>query len=247
MNSILENNSVALALSAAVFMLVMMVTLAVMTYIVSKNKESRYAQEYHRAVLSSMRDSYEGRIGELNREMTATPERWRDANHLLLSAQSLRSQNQAKIVVGQTDYLSSLGFRAPDYVIDPKLILVLTPFAEEERETFETVQRVCSKAGFRCVRGDEEYTPSDVLTHVVRLIVKARIVIANVSSRNPNVFYELGVAQALGKQTILIAERLQGVPFDIANQRILIWQNKQELEKTLTESLLKAMAEAPVN
>jgi hypothetical protein len=238
--------SVELISLAGLFLGIIGAVLALMMLLITRNRLSHYERAEQRAVLSEMRNSFEQQIAKLSAQMTATEERWRDANHLIISAQKGPAQNETFAVQPENEFLRGFHLRAPDYVVDPKLILVLTPFADEERETFEVIQKTCVRNGFRCLRGDEEYAPSDVLAHVIQLIVKARIVVANVTSRNPNVFYELGIAHALGKQTILVARGLEAVPFDIARLRILIWHNFEELERRLTETLLRTIAETRV-
>jgi hypothetical protein len=238
-----EQNSVLLV--AATLVSVAMLVLTSMMLLILRNRTSRYEIKAHRAVLSAMRESYESQIAHLSREMTATADRWRDANHLLLSAQRSPQQSEPKEVQPATGFLKGLKLEPSDYIVDPKLILVLTPFSEDERRTFQIIQRICTQAGFRCVRGDEDYTPSDILSHVVKLIVKARIIIGNISGRNPNVFYELGIAHALGKQTLLISQALDDVPFDVAGLRILLWRSRQDLEQSLSQALLRIMADDP--
>jgi hypothetical protein len=139
--------------------------------------------------------------------------------------------------------LRTLNLGPDDLTVDPKLGVVLTPFADEERGTFDAIQRACSRRGYRCIRGDEEYTPGDILSHVLRLIVKARVVIANVGTRNPNVFYELGFAHAMGKQTILVSRSIERVPFDVRALRILIWSDYDQLQTDVGEMLLRTVAE----
>lgn len=213
------------------------------TYMASK-RQSHYDLESHKAVLSAVRDSYESQIARLSKEMTATNDRWRDANHLVLSGQKNIEQPQ---VADHTAFLQSFRLTAADYVVDPKLIVVLTPFADDEYDTFRTIKAACERGGFRCIRGDEEYTPSDILGHIVRLVVKARIIIANVDSRNPNVFYELGIAHALSKQTILVSRNLTEVPFDIKGFRILTWTTQDDLRDGIQTNVLKALtSELPV-
>jgi hypothetical protein len=240
LNDFVQTNFAALTILTA-FITVLLAVLSFMMLLIFRRQSSHYEQELQRAVLSAMRDSYETRIAVLNREMTATKERWEDANHLLLSAQKSPQQKVAHTVQPESEFLRTFRFRAPDFVVDPRLIIVLTPFSEDERRAFEIIQKTCTEAGFKCIRGDEEYTPSDILSHIVRLIVKARIVIANVTSRNPNVFYELGVAHAMGKQTILVSESSE-VPFDIAGLRIVFWTNPAELRTRLTETLLRTIS-----
>jgi hypothetical protein len=220
--------------------------LGVMMALIQRRQSSHYEREMHRAVLSAMRESYEAQIASLTREMTATADRWKDANHLLVSAQTAPQQITSTPVPREAPFLKSFKLQDPDYIVDQKLILVLTPFTDEERETFEIIKKICNDAGFRCIRGDEEYTPTDILSHVVKLIVKARIVIGNISSRNPNVFYELGVAHTLGKQTVLVSKSLDDVPFDVAGLRILIWSSRQDLEQKLSQTLLRTVSDSVV-
>jgi hypothetical protein len=168
----------------------------------------------------------------------ATQQRWEDVNHLLLTAQKKQSdtpymaRNPSTFLRDQNvdDRIS----------IDPKLILVLTPFSTEESKTFDVIKRVCNRNGFRCIRGDEEFVPTDILSHVVKLITQARLVIANIGSRNPNVFYELGIAHAFDKQTLLISRTLEHV----VGKRILLFSSPEELESILTETLLQIFANA---
>lgn len=69
------------------------------------------------------------------------------------------------------------------------------------------------------------------------------MIVANIDGRNPNVFYELGIAHALGKEVILIAKSVEEVPFDIRSNKLIIYKDIQELsaslKKELTRSLVK--------
>jgi hypothetical protein len=62
------------------------------------------------------------------------------------------------------------------------------------------------------------------------------------TERNPNVYYELGIAHSFDKPTILIAQKIEDVPFDIQSKRILIYKKVEELRAPLTESLLQTVA-----
>jgi hypothetical protein len=208
------------------------------TTVMAAKRKSHWDIETQKAVLSAVRESYESQIARLSKEMTATNERLTDANHLVLSGQT---KSDLTNVADQSTFLKAFRLRAADYVVDPKLIVVLTPFAEDEFETFAEIKSACERGGFKCVRGDEEYTPADILGHIIRLIVKARIVIANVDSRNPNVFYELGVAHALSKQTILISRNVTDVPFDIKGLRILTWKTHDDLRQGIQAHVLRAL------
>src|SRR5689334_15801453 len=67
---------------------------------------------------------------------------------------------------------------------------------------------------FVCHRADQSARPSEIITHVIDQLATAEIVIADLSGRNPNVFYELGVRHAVNSNTILITNDIDDVPFD---------------------------------
>jgi hypothetical protein len=212
------------------------------TYLRDRNF-SHYDREKGRAELSEMRESYEQRIGELSKQLTATETRFRDVNHLLISSQNAQKEGISSDKVPLTGFLQSMGIRSVDIEIDKGLVFVLTPFGEEYLPTFRKIAEICNEVGLRCVRGDEEEASGDILAHILRTMVKARIIIANVSSRNPNVFYELGIAHALGKPTILIAESMNRVPFDIAAKRVMIFSSLDQLRDVLLPALARALRE----
>ena len=88
---------------------------------------------------------------------------------------------------------------------------------------------------------DDSNISSNILAHVIEEMLSAKIVIANISGRNPNVFYELGIAHALGKPVLLISESLSDIPFDIHSQRILAFRDERELTKNLNKWLIETL------
>lgn len=75
----------------------------------------------------------------------------------------------------------------------------------------------------RCVRGDHDTRPGEIIAGIVRELVESEIAIAVLSGHNPNVFYELGVRHALSNSTILMAESEDDVPFDLRTQRMILY------------------------
>ena len=74
---------------------------------------------------------------------------------------------------------------------------------------------------------------------MLKYIVQARIIIANINGRNPNVLYELGVAQALDKSVILVSKEPKDLPIDIQSQRFLIYSDSTSLADSLKTELQK--------
>lgn len=210
-------------------------------YLRNKNNSIKlnYDIEKHHALLSLMRENYEDKIAELNSRLLATEERWKDVNHLLMKAQDSHQYNDMKNSINTNNFLKNFGVDIYDKRIDSNLVFVLTPFGKNEFSTFNVIQMVIARYGFRCVRGDEEFVKGDILPHIVSLIVRCRFVVANISGRNPNVYYELGIAHALGKPTILVSRGLKNVPFDLQSKNIVIFENNFDLEHKLRESIAR--------
>lgn len=206
-----------------------------------ERSQSKYNEERHRAELSAMRAALEHSISNMNMQLMATEQRWRDVNHLLISAQDAQATHAPEQRAAVTSFIRELGISDEEAVVDPKLIFVLTPFADEEEATYQAIKEVCDRTGFTCMRGDEQYVSGDLLRHIVRLIARARVVIANVGTRNPNVFYELGIAQAIGKQTILVSRTIEELPFDLRSQQIVLFHEPQQLSTRLAESLVRTI------
>ncbi|MEV4508315.1 hypothetical protein AB0K00_05085 [Dactylosporangium sp. NPDC049525] len=90
-----------------------------------------------------------------------------------------------------------------------------------------------SKCGFECVRGDDMFGSNVVMADVLAAIQKARVVIADLTERNPNVFYEVGIAHALDVPVLLISQSLDDIPFDLRHRRVLIYDYTPRGCKTL--------------
>jgi hypothetical protein len=78
-------------------------------------------------------------------------------------------------------------------------------------------------------------------------ICHARLAIADCTGRNPNVFYEIGIAHTLDKNTILIAQSVDDVPFDLRHRRVLVYQftprGMAKFEKDLDDAVKSVLRE----
>ena len=123
-------------------------------------------------------------------------------------------------------------------------MFVLTPFHPRYEKTYDLISNVCNKVGLKCSRGDEQFIRGGVLSHILKELTSASIVIANIDGRNPNVYYELGIAHALDKDVILISSSVEEVPFDLKSQRLIVWKHPAELEKELNTTLTRILVES---
>lgn len=93
---------------------------------------------------------------------------------------------------------------------------VLMPFDKAFADVYQiAIKEACSTAGAYCERVDEQIFHERILDRIYNQIAKADLVIADMTGRNPNVFYEVGYAHALGKATILITRDAEDIPFDL--------------------------------
>jgi hypothetical protein len=119
---------------------------------------------------------------------------------------------------------------------------VVMQFAEPYNTFYrEVIQNQAEAAGYEVVRIDEKPGPGVIFQDIQREIEQADIVIAEITPANPNVFYELGYAHALGKPTILLAQREAKLPFDIQSFRVVFYNDtiggKAEVERNLKRHL----------
>lgn len=107
---------------------------------------------------------------------------------------------------------------------------VLMPFSEGhdlQRVFSEHVKAVLeTRCGLRCERADDIYGISGVMQSVWEGINRARLVVAELTGRNPNVFYELGIAHTLGKPVIMLTQSMDFVPFDLRHLRCIVYDYK---------------------
>lgn len=79
-----------------------------------------------------------------------------------------------------------------------------------------------------CHRADKEPRPGEIITHVIENLVDADIVVADLSGKNPNVFYELGVRHTVANNTLLIADSIDDIPFDLRGLRAISYKYDPE-------------------
>jgi len=89
---------------------------------------------------------------------------------------------------------------------------------------FENVIRPATEAaGYDLVRADQINVPGPITGQIVRLLLEADLVIADISGLNPNVMYELGIRHAARRPVIQLVTKGESIPFDIANIRTIVF------------------------
>jgi hypothetical protein len=103
--------------------------------------------------------------------------------------------------------------RQPDESID---IFVLMPFKAKLEKVYSThIKKIGEELGITIRRADEIFSPRPFMEKVWDGICAARLVLADCTEKNPNVFYEIGIAHAVGKKVVLITRSEKDIPSDI--------------------------------
>lgn len=126
--------------------------------------------------------------------------------------------------------------------VKPKVFVVMQFSSQYNDVYFEVIKKVCQQENINVLRIDEEDGPGLIIQDITRLIYESKIIIADVSPLNANVFYEVGFAHALNKPTILLAEKGTKLPFDVSPFRTLFYENSIGGKGKLEEGLKRHIA-----
>ena len=121
-------------------------------------------------------------------------------------------------------------------LITPTEAFVIMSFADKGylKDAYNTFRRVCDAYGFTAFKVDDHLDAKQrIVPGIMNAIRRAAFIIADVSEPRPNVYYELGFAQALGKEVITTAADKTALPFDIFDVPTLYWDCQDTLERKL--------------
>ncbi len=137
-------------------------------------------------------------------------------------------------------------FRIPAKPAETNVLSVMMPFESKFSGTYAAIRSVCAKLNIDCKRADDIWDNSILIQDVFDLIFTSHVVITDFTDRNPNVFYETGVAHTLGKLVIPITQSVGDIPFDLRHHRALTYLPNAEgllkLENDLEKKLAKVFS-----
>lgn len=98
------------------------------------------------------------------------------------------------------------------------------PFAPEFDDVYKLgIRPACERAGAYAERIDEQLFAESILDRIYNQISKADLIVADLTGRNSNVFYEVGYAHALGKNVVLLTRNAEDIPFDLKHYPHIIY------------------------
>jgi hypothetical protein len=126
---------------------------------------------------------------------------------------------------------------------------VMMPFADPIGSYYTKIyEPAIEKTGLRPRRADDDiFAVGKIMDQVWSGISNAKVLVAELTGRNPNVFYELGLAHALRKPVVLVASNEIDVPFDVRHIRVIYYDKDDpfwgdKLTKKITENILSALS-----
>lgn len=133
---------------------------------------------------------------------------------------------------------------------DQRLCFMVMPFGVEELNDIydyflkPAIEQNCV---LKCERGDDVFGSNVIMDDIRSSIERARLVVADLTGRNPNVFYEVGIAHALNRDVLLLSQSMSDVPFDLRHRRVLIYDNTpkgcKKLERSIVENIQAILGE----
>ena len=128
---------------------------------------------------------------------------------------------------------------------------VMMPFSDPFNIYYERLYRpAIEDAGLEPVRADDLFRPGVIVSDLWSMIQEAKVLLAELTTKNANVFYKLGLAHAIGKPIVLVSETLDDVPFDLQQLRVLLYNKDDPTwgEKLMAEitTAIKETLEAPI-
>lgn len=155
-----------------------------------------------------------------------------------LNAQSLKSLSfQSSLehtIKERTKMVVEPIFKNINYEIKKNTAFIIIPFGESWSDSIsKIIKNICKNNSINAKRADDFFHPGVILNDIWREINESEVIIADISSQNANVFYELGIAHTIGKDVILINNNAEGIPFDINSQRYIHYYDDNDLQNKL--------------
>jgi hypothetical protein len=122
-------------------------------------------------------------------------------------------------------------------VIITDTVFTIMPFVDDFREAFESFFIVCGEFGFRAERTDESTSNERIIPRILEGIRRSAFVIADVTCASPNVSYEVGFAQGVGRPVIITARKGTVLPFDFADIPTVFWTGQDDLRQQLRKRI----------
>ena len=115
--------------------------------------------------------------------------------------------------------------------VRPGTCFIVMPFAADFASVHDTIVEALesSDVGFRCRRADEFFGGQKIMEDILREIATSELIVGDVTGRNPNVFYELGIAHMVKdpERVLLLTQHVEDIPFDLRAYRHIVYSRDE--------------------
>ena len=119
------------------------------------------------------------------------------------------------------------------------------PFKEEFEPVHEAIQAAIKDADLNPLRADDIFSTQAGMEKILRGIAGAEVVVADMSERNANVFYEAGIAHMAKENVVLLTRDRGDFPFDLQHIDHIIYEPSEKGLRDLTEQLSQVIRNLP--
>jgi hypothetical protein len=131
-----------------------------------------------------------------------------------------------------------------DVEIEPllrKKCFVIMPFDPRMKRIYEIIKGAVEEHGVICERADDRFVSQTIVDDVKAQIASADLVIVDFTGKNPNVYYEAGLADALAKKWVVLAQSKSDLAFDVEHIRAIVYSDEPEKEGQFRDDLGRAL------
>jgi len=118
----------------------------------------------------------------------------------------------------------------------------MMPFEARFDGVHAAIRDAAAQVGLTCGRADNIWEHSVVIQDIFALIYRSTIVVCDFTGKNPNVFYEAGIAHVLGRHVVPITQQPDDIPFDLRHHRYSTYHANGEGLAVLTGTLAERFA-----
>lgn len=139
-------------------------------------------------------------------------------------------------------------FKAKDITIDPKMCFYVLPFNDTRLRLLEKIIKpeLEKQLGINVIKSGDIFQPNqNIMESIWTYINQASFIIADISDKNPNVFYELGICHTIGKKVITLCDQesyekdyKEKLPFDISSLNTIFYRKDLDGPQELVNKLI---------
>ena len=204
-------------------------------------KKTRNYKKDKNNLITPQREYIENKMYVNSMSLTQDPGFLEDSNHILFV-----SKSDKEMTIGTKlpdfSFFEDMGVELQKIKVNEDKVMCLMPFNRKFDKTKNIIAKACEETGYEFQRSDDELIANntDLRKSIVRMILEAGVVVAVLDGRNPNVYYEIGIAHSMGKLVLMVVnlsrdDKMKSV--DLLSNRLITYNNPEELNSKLVKTL----------